>query len=207
MPKPPVPPTASLKYDRSAYLPIWSRIMEQMNESEARREYSRLRAIAVKRLHRLDETGLGVHSYQYQRNKAGFPSIKDMLTNGVLNRRQFAREFANLASFVTSKTTTVSGVKEQRKKAREALEARGVALTDEQYDRFGEFMREYRNIYGRKHRGSEAAVDLFETVEKAGIPSRDILRDFELWYENQNLVQAAVQDASSADDVRDELGW
>lgn len=209
MRKPPVPKQAELKYSRDAYLPVWSRIMQQMTEQEARREYSRLRAIAVKRMQRLEESGLSKSSYQYQRRSMGFPTLKELAANGGLNTKQFAREFAALATFITAKTSTVTGVREQQRKARETFEARGIVLNDEQWARFGDFMAEYRAIYGRKHRGSEAAVDLFHTIEKAGIETSAILNDFYKWYENAGEVEQLLGSGKrmTADQARKALGW
>ena len=149
----------------------------EWTDVEIRREYSRLRDIAQKRLQTLARHEPG--SFAYRKNVGAYPILKEAGTEG-------ARALLpQLARFIAAKTGTVKGIREQRNKALESLHEHGYTFLNKGNIRqFGEFMEAYRaNKEIERVVGSPAIVDLFEAVTERHINVEQIKEQFALWIE------------------------
>lgn len=139
------------------------------SEKEAREEYSRLRAIANKRIERLNRGG-------FENNFRKFPTLKEL---GDLT----ARDLNSLKSFVANPWTR-SGVrreyyKKEDKKTSDALKAAGYDIPPDQIREFTKFMENWRRTEmakGKRFRASDQTAQVFENAVKLGVPIKDVLK-------------------------------
>lgn len=148
-------------------------------EMSVRKEYTRLRDIAQKRLKRLEAAGFE-NTNIYKRNVKHFPKLKDIKSSNEL-----AQRLSDLEMFITSQRSTVSGMKSAINKALETFEEHGYDFVNkENIDQFGKFMEEYRNQKLDEEYDSGEAADSFRVLEKHHIDPKDVRDDFEYWLEN-----------------------
>lgn len=95
---------AALKYKPELYTPY---ALESWPEKELRKEYSRLRDIAMKRLKRLSKDPIAGTSDIYKEFSAGFPTLKEIGNMRFLLEQQMA----DVARFVRTEGSTVGGAK------------------------------------------------------------------------------------------------
>lgn len=99
---------ATLKYSPELYTPY---ALESWPDSQMRKEYTRLRDIAQKRLKRLSQDPISGTSDVYKEFAGGFPTIKSMRGD----RKALEQALADVARFVRSKGSTVGGAREEFK--------------------------------------------------------------------------------------------
>ena len=99
---------ATLKYSPELYTPY---ALESWPDSQMRKEYTRLRDIAQKRLKRLSQDPISGTSDVYKEFAGGFPTIKAMRGD----RKALEQALADVARFVRSKESTVGGARESFK--------------------------------------------------------------------------------------------
>lgn len=139
------------------------------SEKEARAEYSRLRAIANKRIERLNRGG-------FDNEFRKFPTLKEL---GDLT----ARDLNSLKSFVANPWTK-SGVrreyyKKEDKKTSDALKAAGYDIPPDMIREFTKFMENWRRTEmakGKRFRASDQTAQVFENAVKLGVPAKDVLK-------------------------------
>lgn len=155
----------------------------EWTDAEIRREYSRLRDIAQKRLQNLGRTEPG--SYAYKKNVGQYPVLREVGTEG-------ARELLpKLARFIGAKTGTVRGIREQRTKALETLHEHGYNFINAgNIKQFGEFMEAYRADKDLQVVGSPTAAELFEAAKERHMNIEEIKGQFAMWLEALPELQA-----------------
>lgn len=99
---------ATLKYSPELYTPY---ALESWPYSEMRKEYTRLRDIAQKRLKRLSQDPISGTSDVYKEFAWGFPTIKSMRGD----QKALEQALADVARFVRTKESTVGGARESFK--------------------------------------------------------------------------------------------
>ena len=176
---------AILTYDENFYLPQNIRslynIKNKSYSSEVIKEYTRLRDIAQKRLKRMSESEFA-DTQIYRKYKDAFPKQKDLRYVSDL-----AYTLSDLARFVSSPQSTITGLKERRKKAVSTLHEHGYDfVTTENYAQFGEFMEMWREEKMDSLYDSGDAADAYYIVEKHGIDPAAVKRDFEFWLDESN---------------------
>lgn len=191
-----------LKWDLRSYMPAFSTAKP---ESELRKEYSRLRKIAQKRLARFVGTEWE-KSEVFKRNYGKYPVLAD-----IKSPTQFRYELAALARFINAETSSVSGLRHQRAKTIEALRDMGYTFVNRKnYWKFGEFMDYYRTSKLNQIYDSEAALTVFQMTERFNIPERELLRNFESYLskaeEIENMEVPRNPKARNSDYIREKLG-
>lgn len=122
--------------------------------STMRSEYTRMRDTAQKRLKRLQKQF--PESKAVQTRPQGFKKLKD------LDPRDFAKAFAELAKFLKSKGSTVSGQKDIKRKTIKTWQDQGLNINDSNYTRVIKILEEMRKrkiVYG-----SDKAVELADSM-------------------------------------------
>ena len=122
--------------------------------STMRSEYTRMRDTAQKRLKRLQKQF--TESKAVQSHPQGFKKLKD------LDPRDFAKAFSELAKFLKSKGSTVSGQKDIKRKTIKTWQDQGLNLNDSNYKRVIKILEEMRKrkiVYG-----SDKAVELADSM-------------------------------------------
>lgn len=98
--------SATLKYSPELYTPY---ALESWPDNQMRKEYTRLRDIAQKRIKRLSKDPISGTSDVYKEFAGGFPTLKAMLGD----RKALEQALADVARFVRSKGSTVGGAREE----------------------------------------------------------------------------------------------
>lgn len=177
---------AILTYDDSFYLPENIRKQYKDDPGMVRKEYTRLRDIAQKRLKRMASSEWGT-SQIYRRNVDAFPKLKDIKSGTHLSY-----VLADLSRFVSSPQSTLSGLRARRTKAIDTLHEHGFDfVTPENFKKFGEFMEYWRDEKLDSIYDSGDAADAYYIVEKHGIKADAVQKDFEFWLQRENIDIAA----------------
>ena len=164
-----------LNYPFTTYTPIG---LKKLGEVEVRKEYSRLRSIAIKRLKRLSESEFS-KSNAYQQNVGKFPKISDIKTEGELRYR-----LINLVRFTTSPMSTIRGQRANIRQTVITLKEHGYDfVTSQNLPKFGEFMDYARSVLGGILYDSERIANLFsDNAEKS---PDDLKKLFDRWLDKQ----------------------
>ena len=122
-----------------------------IDDKTLRAEYSRLRAIANKRLARMEGKPEAVGTLA--RHPEPFPTVRGM------DRAEVVRQLGEVSSFLTARRGSLSGIKESNKEIRKALAKKGVEVPQDQLNKFGAFMNAMKKALGIK-RGDYASSQL-----------------------------------------------
>lgn len=155
-----------------------------IDDATLRKEYTRLRDIAQKRLQRLSQTERGRQSAVYVSNVGAFPTIKQM--GGKVNKYKLIK----LARFVSNPMSTVKGQKTVISKTVKSLQEYGIAsIRQENIDEYGSMMEYicalgydkilYAAQAGKREKvtlyGPEFFSDLFDTWLESDNPEEAVL--------------------------------
>ena len=176
---------AALTYEKDWYSPVYLRhLISTGDAAKVRKEYTRLRDISQKRLKRLKAAGLA-DTEVYKKNVNHYPKLKDIKSANELSAR-----LSDLARFISSERSTVSGFKTIMEKSLKTLHEHGYNfVTKENYKDFAEFMAEYRYQKLDMIYDSGEAADTFGVLEKHHIKMDQIQKDFENWIVNHKLYE------------------
>lgn len=161
-------------------------------DSMVRREYSRLRDIAQKRLERLGRNE--PESYAYRANKGQYAPARGQETEAL------RQQLPQLAKFIAAKTGSVTGIRAQRKKAVESLQSKGYAfVTQENIRAFGEFMEDFRARKGAaRSYGTFDALELWEFAQEHEIDVSKVKQQFAQWLKERRELEKYVRKRSKA---------
>ena len=152
-------------------------LMNNYSPSEIRKEYSRIRAIAVKRLARLAEGGFGETSV-YKYNVFNTKKLSE------LTEKQIPLALSQLAGFIDNPLSTVTGQKSQRKQKIEKLQSYGYNVNEKNFQSFVDFMELLSQQAIDLQYDSEAVVELWEATRDKVSPAT-IAKDLDSWLENR----------------------
>ena len=152
-------------------------------------EYQRLRAIAQKRLKRIEAEEIGRASKTYYYNKDRYKPSSE------LKPYEMKLLLADLAKMMTARTGTLRGIKRARDEAIKTFKQHGYTFVNESnFVDIGEFFRQWRS--GMMHGyGSTVALNFYEAIRNSEAfeqaaerkdKTAQILRDFEKWQEENN---------------------
>ena len=139
--------------DRGDYTPF--AIQEVWSEKEARKEYSRLRNIVVKRLKRIRETEPEAKVLERWTPET-FKSLKE-----IKDIRELSHLLSDVAYLVNAKTASLTGRKEITQETIESLKQYGVNIDKSELKDFGFFMELIRDFSRDRIYDSERAAELF----------------------------------------------
>lgn len=161
---------AKLTYPTAMYNPV---SLKQISESDLRKEYSRLRSIARKRIERIGKSEWGTDKIM-----ARMPQITKTKD---LTESQLRARTSELAKFLQKNTSTVTGMNLARKRAVETLGKRYPELkgkiTVKNWRAFAEFMEYARELHQNRMYDSERIVEFY--AENEG--SANLLEEFDKW--------------------------
>lgn len=168
----------ALKWDISEYTP---RSLQAYSPAEVRREYTRQRDIAMKRLKRMEQRGQT--GWFYDRNKERFPYTRD-LTDAEIRQR-----LSELADFVESPMSTVRGWTATKNKTLNTLRQHGYeGINQGNLKDFGRFMEFYRASGYAKQYSSKRVAKMYSRV-RSGKRSRSgsavLLKAWDKWQKEQ----------------------
>lgn len=161
-----------LTYDAWMYTPAM--VNRYISEKQQRKEYSRLRSIAQKRLKRLKQAGLD-YTYQYRNWKDAFPTIKELG-----NKSNISAALSRVAGFV-GRDTTVTGVREDIALELARLAERGFhGLTGEELFDFYDFMHQFEKEYSDYAYDSLKVIELYDEMKGDKSPD-EAMNKFRKW--------------------------
>lgn len=164
---------AVLARERSEYTPY--KIQTQWNESDARKEYSRLRNVVVKRLKRIREKTPNAIIFE-KYTPEYFKKLPD-----IKNFRELSHLLSDVAHALQSKEASLHAISEVEKKARNTLFKNfGVEIkTHEEFVNFARFMQLAREWSSDRIYDSERLVEIFD--ENRGESKTKLLRVYKKW--------------------------
>ena len=153
--------------------------LEQIDERALRKEYTRLRKIANKRLARLQASEYK-DSNLAKEYAGGFALLADV--------KDLPRELTQLARFVASERSSVTGLKRIDKQTVETLQEHGYEFVNAKNVRqFGAFMEEMRQAGLSKLYSSELMAEWWSGKDASKRDNvKELKREFEE-YVNQNM--------------------
>lgn len=161
-----------LKYEPWQYTPAM--VNRHMSEKEQRKEYSRLRSIAQKRLQRLKAAGLD-YTYQYKNWKNEFPTLKQLGS-----KSNISAALSRVAGYVGG-NTTVTGVREDIAKELARLSERGFhGLTGKELFDFYDFMNQFEGEFGDYAYDSMKVIELYDEMKGDKSPE-EAMKQFRKW--------------------------
>lgn len=178
----------SIKHYNPQYL------INNYTASEIRKEYSRLRAIAVKRLSRLSKAGFGKSS-AYKYNATNTKKLSE------LSQRQVPLALSQLARFIDKPLSTVTGQYELRDRKIKKLRSYGYDVTEENFQNFTDFMDLLSEQATDLQYDSDALVELWEATRYKVSPT-ELAKDLESWLKYRDKISVLPDIKSkSADEI------
>lgn len=178
---------ASLHYDFVWYTPSNLKAMLEGDKelsSQVRKEYTRLRDVAQKRLKRLKEAGYE-DTEAYRRNVVHYPKLKDIKT-----KSELAQRLSDLSRFIKSELSTVSGIKERERKTLESLSEHGYDFVNAgNLADFGDFMEQYRDQLLDMEYDSGDAAEVYQVAIKHKLDPEEVAQNFEFYLENLEVAK------------------
>lgn len=168
---------ASLMYEKEVYTPEGAKAI---SDRQLRKEYTRLRSIARKRLERFEGTEW-TDTQVYKLNVGVYKPLKQINTN-----RELRHLFSQVARFVMSETGSVSGLEKQREHAVESLNDRGYDfVSKDNFRKFAEFMEYARVSNLNRMYDSKRIADFYAASEKKQLSNKELQDAFRSWQRNQ----------------------
>lgn len=178
-------------------------VLKSKEEGELRKEYQRLRSLVNKRLKRMeaasekpgapDWTG----TKTYRENVGKYKPLREIETSGEL--RQLLHDVARTASAVSG---SIEGMKAIMYQQLATLHSHGYTFVNEQnYQDFGRFMEEARELHLDLIYGSDDIADLHTVFREANMdwravgvegPFETVEQNFIWWLDHKKTVENAV---------------
>lgn len=164
---------------REAYTVSSIEMAGSFTYAEAKKEYTRLRNIANKRLTRLLEAGYGDTDI-YRANAGKYPSYKTFSSP-----RDLYQALSSLAWFISARGSTVSGQRDMEDKIRDTLASNYGTPQDMDLKKFGNFMEFMRAKYQGKEYDSERSAKIYRESLKKGISLDQLKYHQNVFYKNE----------------------
>lgn len=177
-----------LKFEKEVYNAQYLRGMN-FDIEQLRTEYVRLRKLAFSRARRLEKSGIIPNSELIM--QCNLEDLKNIKPSESYNAIAYGLQRA--AEYLSSPLTRVSGYRHYMNESLKTLEEHGYEVTAENFQDFGEFMREWRDRALNKLYGSERAVALFENVERLGYDNEKVFMNFQEYLENAYRIEEYVK--------------
>lgn len=129
-------------------------ILARQDFSAMKKEYTRMRDIAQKRIQRLSHSMPNAKAYLS--HQTGFSKLKD------LDSRDLPKAFSELSKFVGAKSSTVSGQKAIKRKTISAWQKQGINLNPQNYNKAIKILEEMRKQ--KITYGSDKVVELADSM-------------------------------------------
>lgn len=176
------------KYDPLDYVNTQElKYSKRVTEKELRKVYTYFRDIARKRIQRLEKYGY-TKTAQYQRMKAiGLPILKE-----IENRNQLAMYLQQTAFFISTESSTISGIKRIRKQKLGQFQEMGfTGINESNYDDFVDF---FETAKAKNVRGSdfEEAAKIWNLGRKTKATAKQITEDYNKYTELINKAESAI---------------
>lgn len=133
------------------------------------------------RMYRLEKSKVGVQTAENWKKMLNF-NIKEMSESDINFK------IAQVASFLASDRSSVSGIKKIRKKSISTLQERGYDVTEDNYDDFIDFM----NSFGEDFAPSSQIANFFSKARGHGYNAKQINQAFKKWTDDKSKFKKEV---------------
>lgn len=171
---------------KAKYSPEWytPRNLERVDPKEVRREYTRLRDIAQKRLKRIEAASKGATDWTrteaYKTYRNGVSKLSD------ISKEHLPYELSKIARWTESNYSKIGYLKKRMRLSIKKLHERGYDFVDERnFLDFTEFMEEYRRQKLDHVYGSSDVVELYGALKERAIALKEVYDEFYSWLENK----------------------
>lgn len=147
-----------LNYDPDIYTPRGVR--ENLTPTEARKEYARLRSLALKRLKNFEGTEY-TDTQVYRQNKSAYLKPPSQLTD-----RQIQTKLSKVMRYLTSGYSTVARIEKIRDKSIATLHRHGYKIGRDEYSEFGRYMEKAKAYYTAKTFDSIRAAEMYQDKDE-----------------------------------------
>lgn len=177
-------PGAVLTYEPYRYLPYYLDT-DDLSEAQKRAEYSRLRAIAVKRQQRMQGSELAGSRFA----RESLPKLKELTSSAALNQ-----QLARMAQILRSRSSTITGAREQIAERVEALQETFADdprvdfenFSPDDWAKFGAYMKTMKaRGYADKGADSGRAVKMYFLAKDARLTTHGLIVNYEEFTERQ----------------------
>ena len=154
--------------------------MEKMSEAQIRKEYSKLRSVANKRLSRLEKQDIGMKA----RTGYKFPTIKEIESS---SKSTVASELADVSRWLRGERSSVTGEKRYLKEFTEMMFDKGygdLVQTPEQIYQTIQFLEDIRESHQDKLLPSGDALDALQQAQRLKIPYEKLLDNLEVFVQH-----------------------
>lgn len=184
------------KYIDEVYTP-YGLTKYKIDQIEAKKEYQRLRKIALLRLKRLYDSGYS-DTEIYRRFSFAFPAYSK-----INSTRRLAYELSEVHFFLNLQLSTVSGQHKFEEKALKKLHENGYDfVTKDNLKDFGNFMEWVRSSFTGLLYGSSRVADLYGELIAKGISTKELADDFRKWKNDRNKTDRFNYWLTNVDELR-----
>lgn len=156
-----------------------------------KKEYTRLRAIAQKRLKRMEQASKKkcaktdwTKTEAYKAYDGTVPKLRGM------SEAHLPYELAKLSRWVGSETSSIKKMKERQTKTLQTLRKHGYNIAEEDFLDFTDYMEEWRERHLDEIYDSEQAAEVYWRSAKKNRDPKKVLDDFYEWQENYGTKKA-----------------
>lgn len=167
----------ALKYDPYDFLNLQT-MRSEIDPKDLRKIYSYFRAVANKRVKRIEAARLTGASNAYQALGGAVPSLS------VLPEDKIPYALREVAVFLSRAGSTVRGIRDIQKRRIKTLQERGYDVNEQNFEKFAQFMDEAKDRLLAEGLSYEKVIELYVAVKNREVHLAHIMDDFSWWAEN-----------------------
>ena len=177
----------ALKYDPYDFLNI-QQMRSELDPQEMREIYSYFRAVANKRVKRIEAAKLTGASKAYQALGGVVPSLSAIPADKI------PYALRETAVFLTRTGSTVKGIRDAQKRRIKTLQERGYDVDEQNFEKFVQFMEEAKDRLLAEGLSYEKIMELYVAVKNREVHLAHIMDDFSWWAENYPIYGKEIFD-------------
>ena len=163
-----------LTWHYAAYQPA---ALMNMDEKDLRKEYTRLRDIAQKRLKNIVKDPDFADSDVAKYNVGRYKKLSD-----IESKSELTKLLSDLVRFTTARRGSITGLRKARDLSIETLHDKGYTFVNKKnFNEFGRFMEFARAHLTAGAYDSNRAMDLFTSAQKWQIPVEELQKNFDFY--------------------------
>lgn len=176
------PRGASLSWEPTSYNPQG---LQAYSDRELRREYTRLRDIARKRIQRLQASEFARSSVARYNTMDKYRKLSEIRSPEELRRR-----LSDLARFVTARTGSVKGLREHRSAQLKTLHEHGFTFVDQtNLKEWGQYLQWLKARYPNRYAESASELGqgwkIYRALRQQSLSAEQVQAAFEKWMDSE----------------------
>lgn len=177
----------ALKYDPYDYINV-QQMRSELDPHDMRKIYSYFRAIANKRIKRIEAAKLTGASKAYQSLGGLVPPISAIPVD------KLVYALRETAVFLSRAGSTVKGIRDLQKRRIKTLQEHGYQVDEQNFGKFVQFMEEAKDRLLAEGLSYEKIMELYVAVKNREVHLAHIMDDFSWWAENYPIYGKEVFD-------------